>query len=137
MAQTKRTGSSGKRTSTGRSTSSGKRSSSSSSRSGSSSKPKTKTTQAPRKEEVEVGFGDYWHAFSKTKAFVPVISVLVTLLLIGLDLLISWNGYRMFFLLVGIELLAAAVGRLIYMIYTMGKNKADSMVSAGDDNEVL
>ena len=103
----------------------------------SQSSAKSNNTKSRQPQEVEVGIGDYWHAFTKTKAFIPVLSIVIALLLFGIDLLVSWNGYELFFLLVGFELIAAAVARLIYMIYTMGKNKAASTVTYDDNNEVL
>ncbi len=111
MAQAKKTNTRKKTTTTSRNSSSGK----------SSTKKSTN-----RKEEVEVGFGDYWHAFTKTKAFVPVMVIIVTAVLIGLDLLISWNSFEVFFVIVGVEIIVAACIWLIAMIYSLGSRKRSS-----------
>jgi len=75
---------------------------------------------------VEVGIGDYWHAFTKTKVFVPVMTILVTAVLVGIDLLIAWNTYQRFFVLLGIELIIAAAAWLFIMIYSIGSSKKTS-----------
>ena len=95
-----------------------------SSRSGSNTRRKPSAAkQEPKKEMVEVGFGDYWHAFSKTRVFVPVMTILITAVLTGLDLLVAWNDYGRFFLFLGIELIAAAVIWLCIMIYSFNSEK--------------
>ena len=83
--------------------------------------------KAKKRDEVEVGFGDYWHAFTKTKVFVPIMVIVVTAFLVGLDLLIAWNSFHRFFLFLGIELIVAAVIWLIIMIYSLGSEKKTSV----------
>ena len=145
MAQAKKTTSSTRRTSNSRSTS---RSGSSSNRHTSAASPKSQTrsssrtsanTSAHRKQTtkpqpsgrskddiVEVGIGDYWHAFTKTKVFVPIMTILVTAVLVGIDLLIAWNTYQRFFVLLGIELIIAAAAWLFIMIYSIGSSRKSS-----------
>ncbi|MBP5261727.1 MAG: hypothetical protein J6Z43_06345 [Clostridiales bacterium] len=93
-----------------------------------SSAGRSSSSMAPQKqrpkEEVEVGFGDYWHAFTKTKVFIPVMTVAVTAVLIGLDLLISWNDFHRFFMFLGIELIAAAAVWLIATIFSLGSRRS-------------
>ena len=139
---------SGKKTTT-RSSSSSSRSTS---RSGSAGKPRSNTTRSsssssrapakqtkaaasksrPKDDVVEVGFGDYWHEFTKTKVFLPIMVILVTAVLVGLDLLISWNSYERFFMFLGIELIIAASAWLIIMIYSIGSSRK----SSGNKEEV-
>lgn len=117
MAQQKRSnnrsGSSGSR--------SGQRSSQrSSQRSRNSSKrPQSKQTQA-------VTAIDYWHAFSKTKAFFPVMTVLIITVVVLLDLLISWNNFDRFFLILGIELVVVAVIWIIGLVMSIGNEAQNS-----------
>ena len=148
MAQSKKSASSTRNNTSSRSTSrsgssSGKRTSAKSS-SGASSRTSPKSSSkataskrsassAPKDDIVEVGIGDYWHAFTKTRVFVPIMVILVTAVLVGLDLLISWNTYERFFMLLGIELIIAAAGWLIIMIYSIGSSKKSS---SGSKDEV-
>jgi len=140
MAQSKKSASSTRNNTSSRSTSrsgssSGKRTSAKSSSKSSSKAPASKRsgTSAPKDDIVEVGIGDYWHAFTKTRVFVPIMVILVTAVLVGLDLLISWNTYERFFMLLGIELIIAAAGWLIIMIYSIGSSKKSS---SGSKDEV-
>jgi len=145
MAQARKTTSSTNRNTNSRSTS---RSGSSSNKRTSAASPRQQTgsasrssanTSAHRKKTtkqqpsarskddiVEVGIGDYWHAFTKTKVFVPVMTILVTAVLVGIDLLIAWNTYQRFFVLLGIELIIAAAAWLFIMIYSIGSSKKTS-----------
>lgn len=81
---------------------------------------------------MEVGFGDYWHYFTKTKVFLPIMTILISAVIVGLDLLIAWNSYQRFFLFLGIEVIIAAVIWLIIMIYSLGSEKR----SENSDKEV-
>ena len=145
MAQARKTTSSTNRNTNSRSTS---RSGSSSNKRTSAASPRQQTGSASRSSAnssahrkkttkqqpsvrskddiVEVGIGDYWHAFTKTKVFVPVMTILVTAVLVGIDLLIAWNTYQRFFVLLGIELIIAAAAWLFIMIYSIGSSKKTS-----------
>lgn len=130
MAAAKKNTGSGRKSSstTHKKTSSGKKPSSSSARS------TARTTTRSRKQDdvVEVGFGDYWHYFTKTKVFIPIMTIIVSAVIVGLDLLIAWNSYQRFFLFLGIEVIIAAVIWLIIMIYSLGSEKR----SGNPDSEV-
>jgi len=89
MAQTKR--------------SSGKKTSSTKSKSTTSSRSKKSTTSN------NSNFEDYFHAFSKSKFFIPVMTFVVITVIILLDLLFAWNNYDTFFKILGFEFLIAAV----------------------------
>ena len=54
----------------------------------------------------------------------PVIFLGAVILIVGLDLLIRWNKYEMFFKILGIELLIAAlVWGVMTMVFSGKKNK--------------
>ncbi len=86
---------------------------------------KSKNTTKSSKQQVPVsnsiGFADHFHAFAKTRFFKFCIFILVFAAIIGLDLLISWNKFDTFFLIWGIEVIAAAVFYILSLI--IGKNK--------------
>ena len=60
------------------------------------------------------------------------MTILISAVIVGLDLLISWNSYQRFFLFLGIEVIIAAVIWLIIMIYSLGSEKR----SENTDKEV-
>lgn len=94
-----------------------KRSSSSNTkRKTSASRPKSSSNAGKQKQAQpvpQVTFKDLFHRFSKTRFFRPLLIFVITVLIIGLDLLISWNSYNVFFMLVGIELL---IGLIIWIV---------------------
>ncbi|MBO7426085.1 MAG: hypothetical protein J6U23_10430 [Clostridiales bacterium] len=95
---------------------------------------KTKTAapkQAPKQVEPKSTAVDYFHAFSKSRFFKPVVAVLIVLVVIGLDLLISWNKYDRFFKILGIEILITAV--ILVLKLALTSNKPDTKVNK--DNE--
>ena len=53
----------------------------------------------------------------------PVIFIAVSLLIVGIDLLISWNSYETFFKILGVEVLLAVVVWVILTLVYSGKNK--------------
>ena len=85
----------------------------------SSKRPQSKQTQA-------VTAIDYWHAFSKTRAFFPVMTVLIITVVVLLDLLISWNNFDRFFLILGIELVVVAVIWIIGLVMSIGNEAQNS-----------
>ena len=101
-----------KRTSSGRKTSSSGRKPSSGSRKASSAPSST--------------FMDYFHAFSKTRAFVPVASVVVITVLILLDMLFAWNDYDRFFKILGFELLIVGIIWVIGLVLSFGESTPSS-----------
>ena len=113
MAQSRST--SGKRSSSSgkRSTSSGRKTSSSS-----SSRARSKAPQPAPKST----FGDYFHAFRKTRFFAPIACVVVLTVLILLDLLIAWNHYDRFFKILGFELLIAGIIWVIGLVLSFGES---------------
>ena len=94
----------------------------SNSRSNSERKTSSRGRSAPVKEES--GFAGIINKFAASKAAMPVIFLGVVILIVGLDLLISWNKFEMFFKILGIELLIAAiVWGIMTMVFSGRKNK--------------
>ena len=92
----------------------------------SKSRRSSSSNKKPQPAEVEVGAVNLWQEFRKTRVFVPIMVILVAAVLIGLDLLISWNGYKLFFTLLGIEILIAVAIWLIRTVFSIGSNKKRS-----------
>ncbi|MBO4459287.1 MAG: hypothetical protein J5778_01370 [Clostridiales bacterium] len=85
-----------------------------------------RSTQSRKNTGSGVGFGDYLHQFIKSKAFVPVITVLIIAVIIGLDFLFSLNDYNKFFTILGVELLIALICWIIAMLISFGTRKNSS-----------
>ena len=94
----------------------------------STAKPKA---SAPKQTEPKSTIADYFHAFSRSRFFKPVVAVLIVLVVIGLDLLISWNKYDRFFKILGIEILITAV--ILVLKLALTSNKPETKVNK--DNE--
>ncbi|MBP5181339.1 MAG: hypothetical protein J6127_08645 [Clostridiales bacterium] len=99
-----------------RSTSGRKRSSSSSSR-------KRAPAKAPARAPSS-GLADYFHAFSKTRFFAPIMSAVVIAVLILLDMLVAWNNYDRFFKILGFELLIAGIVWVIGLVLSFGESSS-------------
>ena len=64
----------------------------------------------------------------------PVIFIAASLLIVGIDLLISWNNYETFFKILGVEVLLAVVVWVILTLVYSGKNKkATDSISSEDE----
>lgn len=64
----------------------------------------------------------------------PVIFIAASLLIVGLDLLISWNSYETFFKILGVEvLLAVVVWVILTLVYSGKKNKGTDSISSEDE----
>jgi len=119
---------------TGRSRSSGssrssKSSSSKKSTRSSGSRSTSRKTTAP--VQTESGASSVFKKFASSRAALPVIFIAASLVIVGLDLLISWNSYETFFKILGVEVLLAVVVWVILTLVYSGKNKkgADSISS--------
>lgn len=69
---------------------------------------------------------DYFHAFSKTRIFVPVASVVVIAVLILLDMLLAWNDFDRFFKIMGFELLIVGIIWVIGLVLSFGESTPSS-----------
>jgi len=63
--------------------------------------------------------------FIRSKAFVPVITVVIIALIIGLDFLFSMNDYNKFFTILGVELLIALICWIIITLIGIGKRRSE------------
>ena len=89
----------------------------------------TARNSAPVQEES--GFVSAVKAFAASKASSPIIFIASVLLIVGIDLLISWDRYDMFFKIFGIEVLIAVIIWVILTLVFSSKKNTDS-----DENEV-
>ena len=115
--------------------SSGSRSGKSTSRStkaASSKKPARTTTQRSSARrtappvQVESGVSSLFSKFASSKAAKPLIFIAAVILITGIDLLVSWNKYEMFFKILGIEILIAVVVWVILTLVFSGRTKKDT-----------
>ena len=67
------------------------------------------------------GAADYFHAFSKSRFFKPIVNTVIVFAVVGLDLLISWNKYDRFFGIIGIEIIIFALVLAIKLAMSTGK----------------
>ena len=56
----------------------------------------------------------------------PIIFIAVVLVIVGIDLLISWNDFSGFFKILGVELLAAVIVWILKMVFSKSKTSDDS-----------
>lgn len=104
----------------GRSTS-GKRSSGKSS-SGRKSSSSGRSSSKKQSSAVSTGIADYFHAFTKSRFFFPVTTVVVITVVILLDLLFAWNYYDRFFKILGFELLIFGIIWVIGLVLSFGES---------------
>ncbi|MBR4403836.1 MAG: hypothetical protein IKT10_01860 [Clostridiales bacterium] len=117
MANSGRSGSSRKTKSTSKKTTR-----SSASRSSSSRGNSRKNVQV----QEESGFAGVIKKFASSKAASPIIFIAAVLLIVGIDLLVSWNKYELFFKILGIEVLIAVVVWIILTLVFSRKTNSDS-----------
>ena len=91
----------------------------------STSTRRTSTRNAAPVQE-ESGFVAAVKKFAASKASSPIIFIASVLLIVGIDLLISWDKYAMFFKILGIEVLLAVIVWVILTLVFSGKKNADS-----------
>lgn len=122
-----------KTTSSNRSGSRSKASSSStSSRRAPSKSASTRRTPPPPPVEKDPLWVELW-SYSWGKALYLLLAILV---LIGLDLLIAMNKYKLFFTILGVELIAAMViGWLVFLILERRKSILDEADPSYPDEE--
>ncbi|MCR5328650.1 MAG: hypothetical protein K6E12_07370 [Saccharofermentans sp.] len=100
----------------------GKRSSSTSSRGSKKSTSKSSRSNASRKTTKsspatqESAFSRIVSKFAASKAAMPLIFIAAVILLVGIDLLISWDNFGTFFTILGVETLIAVV---VWVIMTL------------------
>ena len=86
--------------------------------SGGKSGNKRASTKTPAAAQVSL-----FSAIQSTSIGKLFLGLLVSLLLILLDFLISWNQFNRFFILIGIEiLLAVIIGFIIFLVHGQGND---------------
>ena len=100
---------------------SGKRKTTTRKSSGNQRRPSSGRTST---QAADVTFADYWLAFSKSRFFFPVMTILVITVNVLIDLLISWNNYDRFFIMLGIELILAAAVWIIGLVLSLGSESS-------------
>ncbi|MBR2821488.1 MAG: hypothetical protein IKD91_06400 [Clostridiales bacterium] len=83
----------------------------------------SRRTSAPMPEET--GFAAAFNKFATSKAATPLIFIAAVILIVGIDLLISWNKFELFFKILGIEILIAVVVWIILTLVFSGKKNKD------------
>ncbi|MCR5528552.1 MAG: hypothetical protein K6F49_04955 [Saccharofermentans sp.] len=100
---------------------SGKRKTTTRKSSGNQRRPSSGRTST---QAADVTVADYWLAFSKSRFFFPVMTILVITVIVLIDLLISWNNYDRFFIMLGIELILAAAVWIIGLVLSLGSESS-------------
>ena len=85
----------------------------------SSTSTRTKSQSKPQSKKNTSGVADYFHAFSKTKFFAPVLTIVIIFVGVLLDVLFAWNNYDRFFLILGIELVVVAIAWIILLLVNL------------------
>ena len=105
-----------------------------------SKKPANTTKKPPVKRQEPVisenksNPADYFHAFSRSRFFKPVVTVLAILVVFGIDLLISLNHYDKFFKIMGIEIILVAVILVIILAISTSRSGKKETTDSEDTN---
>ena len=70
--------------------------------------------------------GDIWNMFKDSKFFAPVVTIVAIFLIVGLDLLFSWNNFELFFKILGVELILAFAVWIINLMVSLGRDKKNT-----------
>ncbi len=92
-----------------------------------------KTTAKSAPVQTETGFSAAFKKFASTRAAMPVIFLGCIILLVGIDLLISWNQYELFFKILGVEILIAVVIWIVLTLVFSKRVTSDSDNTAEDE----
>lgn len=60
------------------------------------------------------------------KMAMPLIFIAAIIVIVGIDLLLSWNDFSGFFKILGIELLVAVVVWILKLVFSKSKSSDDS-----------
>ncbi len=80
----------------------------------------------PAVQDTGITAGDIWNMFKDSRFFAPVITILAVFLIIGLDLLFSWNNFELFFKILGVELILAFAVWIINLMVSLGREKKNT-----------
>lgn len=92
-----------------------------------------KTTAKSAPVQTESGFSSLFNRFASSKAATPLIFLASVILIVGIDLLVSWNKYEMFFKILGVEILIAVVIWIILTLVFSKRAGSDSNSSPVDE----
>lgn len=84
----------------------------------------TTNNRKPAPAPSKPGFADYYHAFTKTRVFRPIATIVIIILAVLINMLIAWNNYDRFFLFLGIELFIVAAIWLFGLLFSMSTDTA-------------
>lgn len=62
-----------------------------------------------------------------SRMMTPIIFVIVVLVIVGIDLLLTWNDYSKFFKFLGVEIFAAVIVWVLKVVFTKSKSSDDSV----------
>ena len=95
---------------------------------------KVSSKKAPAPVQPEPDSGSLFRKFATSRVAMPLIFIGAVILLTGIDLLISWNKYDMFFKILGFEILIAVVIWVILtLVFSGRKNKDTDSVPSEDE----
>ena len=103
------------------------------SKSSARSKTTRKTTARSAPVQTESGFSSAFSKFASSKVAKPLIFLAVVILIVGIDLLVSWNKYEMFFKILGVEILIAVVIWIVLTLVFSKRAGSDSSSSPVDE----
>ena len=89
----------------------------------------TKSAPVANDSVIESGF----KKFASSKAATPVIFIAAVLLITGIDLLVSWNKFELFFKILGVEILIAVAVWIVMTLVFSRRNTKDSSESLEDE----
>lgn len=73
-------------------------------------KPSIKSSSTKADDALDKSkFIDFWHAFSRTRFFRPIMTILIIDIVVLIDLLFAWNDYTKFFIILGCEIILIAI----------------------------
>ena len=106
---------------------------STSKKSGGKSAPRKTSSvrKQPAVQQSGSGAADIWDMFKTSRFFAPVVTIVAIFLIIGLDLLFSWNNYELFFKILGVELIIAFAVWIINLMISLGKDAKNNTGSDG------
>ena len=119
----------------------GKRTSSTSSRGSKKSTSRSSRSNASRKTSVsksspaaqDSAVSRVVSKFAASKAAMPLIFIAAVILLVGIDLLISWDNFGTFFKILGVETLIAVVVWVIMTLVFSRKSAKESDSEPAED----
>ncbi len=98
----------------------------------SSSARRTTKKSAPVQQKAPES-DSFLKKFASSKAAQPLIFIAAVLLIVGIDLLVSWNKYEMFFKILGVEILIALVAWGVLTLVYAGKKPKSAGAPSEDE----